>query len=125
MRKPYAVIISIILSAVFSFALLYSTIELPNLLNNLLEEAIPHYGISEAEKAEQFVNSIKPLGYFCLIIALLLIILGLIVKRHGLSFLGSFILLLPTFSYFASVMFFLAGIGILRIVWLPFLELFP
>lgn len=34
-------------------------------------------------------------------------------------------LYLPTFSYFALAMFFLAGIGIIRILWLPIIELFP
>ncbi|MEM2247484.1 MAG: DUF1295 domain-containing protein [Thermoproteota archaeon] len=125
MRKSQAMIISIILSAIFSYALLYSTVELPHVLNNLLGEAIPHYGVGEIEEAESFVNSLRPLGYFCLTMIIILIILGFVFKKYKISFLGSFILFLPTFSYFASVMFFLAGVGILRIIWLPFLELFP
>jgi len=125
MRKLQVTAFSIIVSAVFSYALLYSTLELPNVLNKLLEGVIPHYGISEIEEAERFVNSVRPLGYFCLITIIFLIIIGFALKKYKLSFLGSFTLLLPTFSYFASVMFFLAGVGILRLIWLPFLELFP
>ncbi|MBO3839564.1 MAG: hypothetical protein QXN75_04215 [Thermoproteota archaeon] len=125
MRKAQTMIISIVLSAVFSYALLYSTLELPHILNKLLEEVIPHYGIGEMEEAERFVNSLRPLGYLCLVTIILLIVLGFTLKKYKISFLGSFILLLPTFSYFASVMFFLAGVGILRIIWLPFLEFFP
>lgn len=113
------------LSALFSYALLYSTIKLPHVLNRLLEEVIPHYGISEVEEAERFVNSLSPWGYLCLATTVFLIILGFALKKYKISFLGSFILFLPTFSYFASVMFFLAGVGILRVIWLPFLELFP
>ncbi len=125
MNRLQATIISIILSTVFSYALLYSTLELPILLNELLREVTPHYGIGGIEEAEQFVDSVRPLGYLCLATVVLLIILGFILKKHKLSVLGSLTLLLPTFSYFASVMFFLAGIGILRIIWLPFIEFSP
>ena len=125
MSRLKATIISIILSVVFSYALLYSTLELPRLLNELLREVTPHYGIGEIKEAEQFVESVRPLGYLCLAIVVLLMILGFVLKKHKLSVLGSLTLLLPTFSYFASVMFFLAGIGILRIIWLPFIEFSP
>ncbi|MEM1557438.1 MAG: DUF1295 domain-containing protein [Thermoproteota archaeon] len=125
MRKAQAMIISIVLSAVFSYALLYSTLELPHILNKLLEEVVPHYGIGEMEEAGRFVNSLRPFGYLCLVTIMLLIILGFALEKYKISLLGSFVLLLPTFSYFASVMFFLAGVGVLRIIWLPFLEFFP
>jgi len=125
MRKTRAILCSTILSAVFSCALLYSTLELPVLLNRLMMEFTPHYGAGELEEAEKFVDTVRPLGYACLGATLLMIILGFILGRLKLSFLGSASLLLPTFSYYASVMFFLAGIGFLRILWLPFIELSP
>jgi len=125
MRKTRAILFSTVLSAVFSFALLYSALELPLMLNRLLMEVTPHYGAGEWEEAEQFVGSIRILGYVCLGVTATLIVLGFILKKYKLSFLGSVSLLLPTFSYFASVMFFLAGIGVLRVVWLPFIELSP
>ncbi|MCX8183016.1 MAG: hypothetical protein N3F08_01145 [Crenarchaeota archaeon] len=125
MRKTRSVLLSIILSAVFSYALLYSTLELPVFLNGLMMEATPHYGAGEWKEAEQFVDSVRPLGYLCLGATLTLIILGFAIGKYKLSFLGSASLLLPTFSYFASVMFFLSGIGFLRIMWLPFIEISP
>lgn len=125
LRKTRAALLSIILSAVFSYALLYSTLELPIFLNGLLMEATPHYGAGEWKEAEQFVDSVRPLGYLCLGATLTLIILGFALGRYKLSFLGSASLILPTFSYFASAMFFLSGIGFLRIMWLPFIELSP
>lgn len=124
MRRSWALAYSIILSAVFSSALLYSTLELPGILNRLMLELFPDYGFAR-EEAEQLVNSVRPLSYFCLAVTIALIILGFASKKNKLSFLGSLTLFLPTFSYFAFTMFFLAGIGILRIIWLPFIELFP
>ncbi|MEM3465750.1 MAG: hypothetical protein QW566_04675 [Candidatus Jordarchaeales archaeon] len=125
MRKTRAILFSIILSAVFSYALLYSTLELPIFLNGLMMEATPHYGAGEWKEAEQFVDSVRPLGYLCLGATLILIILGFTLGRYKLSLLGSASLILPTFSYFASAMFFLSGIGFLRIIWLPVIELSP
>jgi protein-S-isoprenylcysteine O-methyltransferase Ste14 len=125
MHRSRAILCSIVLSAVFSYALLYSTLELPVVLNRLLMEATPHYGAGEWEEAEQFVNSVRPIGYLCLGATIILIMLGFMLKKYKLSFLGSISLLLPTFSYFASVMFFLTGIGVLRLMWLPFIELSP
>ncbi|MEM3648959.1 MAG: hypothetical protein QW506_07330, partial [Thermoproteota archaeon] len=119
MRKTRAAFCSIILSAVFTYALLYSTLELPVLLNRLMMEVTPHYGAGEWKEAEKFVDTIRPLGYLCLGATVILIILGFTLRKYKLSLLGSISLLLPTFSYYASVMFFLSGIGFLRIVWLP------
>lgn len=125
MRKTRATLLSIILSAVFSYGLLYSTLELPVFLNGLLMEATPHYGAGEWKEAEQFVETVRPVGYLCLGATIILIILGFTLGRYKLSFLGSVSLILPTFSYFASAMFFLTGIGFLRIIWLPVIELSP
>lgn len=123
-RKSLALLTSISFSMVFTSALLYSTLELPNMLNRFLVQVFPDYGIGW-EAAEEFVNSVRPLSYVCLGFTLTLMIIGFVFKRGKLAFLSSVVLYLPTFSYFASTMFFLAGIGILRILWLPLIELAP
>ena len=48
-----------------------------------------------------------------------LIVAGFVTERRGLSSLGAIAFFLPTFGYFAVYMFFLAGLGILRALWLP------
>lgn len=112
------------LSAIFIIALLYSTIILPHRLHRLLIRWIPDYGLHWVE-AEAAIEALRPLGYLCFILFLLLIILGFLLRRFRLSALGSLGLYLPTFSYFASTMFFLAGLCVLRVVWLPLMELVP
>ncbi|MEM3406627.1 MAG: hypothetical protein QW806_01655 [Nitrososphaerota archaeon] len=123
-NKNSLILLSLMLSAIFSIALLYSTIELPHILNKFLIDIFPDYGF-QWDEAEKFINSIRPISYICFIATISLIITGLVLKKSQLSFLGSFILYLPTFSYFASVMFFLTGIGIIRFFWLPIIEIFP
>ncbi len=122
--KKNLILYSIILSAIFAITILYSTLQLPILVNEFLREQFIDYGLNWQD-AEKFIETIKPIGYFGLIITLSLIVLGFVSKNRKISFLGSLALYLPTFSYFASTMFFLAGIGILRILWLPIIELSP
>jgi hypothetical protein len=124
MNTKSLILLSMVFSAIFTIALLYSTIELPHILNKFLVDIFPDYGFQWNE-AEKFINSIRPISYACFIATISLIIFGFILKKSRLSFLGSFVLYLPTFSYFASIMFFLTGIGIIRILWLPIIELFP
>ena len=113
-----------VLSALFVGALLYSTLILPHRLHRLLLGWIPDYGLNWVE-AEAAIEALRPFGYLCFILFLLLIILGFLLRWFRLSALGSIALYLPTFSYFASTMFFLAGLCVLRVVWLPLMELIP
>jgi protein-S-isoprenylcysteine O-methyltransferase Ste14 len=64
----------------------------------------------------------RPIGYTCLALVIALIIVGFKTGKKCLSSLGSFAFFLPSFGYFAASMFFLAGIGILRVLWLPFFD---
>ena len=67
----------------------------------------------------------RPIGYACLSVVIALILLGFVTERRRLSSLGSFAFFLPAFGYFAASMFFLTGIGILRVMWLPFWDSSP
>jgi len=124
MKDRRLIAFSTALSAIFTIGILYSTIQLPVMVNELLRETFVDYGLNWSD-AEKFIDSIRPLGYLSLTIIIALIILGFVLRKRRFSFLGSLTLYLPTFSYFASTMFFLAGIGILRILWLPVIELSP
>lgn len=110
------------LSALFVGALLYATLILPQRLHRILLRWIPDYGLNWIE-AEATIEALRPLGYLCFIIFLLLILSGFLLNRFRLSAFGSLGLYLPAFGHFASTMFFLAGLGVLRVVWLPLMEL--
>jgi len=113
-----------VLAIVFTVALTFVTVEAPIVLNRILADYlnIPDYNPAiQPELIEEFMNShyVRPIGYGCLAVLLILIIAGFATKRTGLSALGSIAFFLPTFGYFAAHMFFLSGIGMLRVVWLP------
>jgi len=117
-------IVAIVLSILLSITLFYLTLEIPRILNEILRNYYPDI-YWDSELRIRIINALRPYGYLTLVITFVLIILGFIIKRSYLSILGSVAIYLPIFGYFAFSMFFLTGIGVLRILWLPFIELSP
>jgi len=118
------------LAVVFTIGLTFASIELPSLLSSLLYRTIPHpAGDSHADdlsvfRTELYIQHyhIRLIGYISLALVIMLIAAGFITKRSGLASAGAFVFLLPIFAQFAGVMFFLAGLGILNLIWLPILD---
>jgi len=124
-RRDYLkIIFALILSSLFTIALFYLTLELPHLLDKILHNYYPDL-FWQFKLKEEMLNNIRPIGYATLIIVIILIALGFILRKSYLSAIGSVTLYLPVFGYFAFAMFFLAGIGILRVLWLPLIEYSP
>jgi len=114
-----------LLAFVFTVALTFATIEIPKMLVSLFIRAgwIPDVNPGmHPEIVEEFMKIARPIGFACLAAVIVLVIAGFVTKRMKLSSLGALIFFLPTFGYFAGSMFFLAGLGILRIAWIPFWE---
>lgn len=116
-----ALSISILLSVLFAVALLYATLEIPMVTHKLLLEFFPDYWWPPSG----VIESLRPFGYISFAITLILMITGFVTKWLKLATLGSIVMFLPTFGYFASTMLFLAGIGVLRALWFPLLDLSP
>jgi protein-S-isoprenylcysteine O-methyltransferase Ste14 len=118
-------------AVVFSVALTFGSVELPLLLNRGLEAAFgsklfpqgiwsgPNESPSELYIQNHFL---RPIGYACLAGVLALIVLGLVAERGRLAFAGALLFFLPVFGHFAIQMFFLAGLGFLRLIWMPILD---
>jgi len=116
-----------LLAIVFTVALTFATIELPSVLNRIVDAAlgIPHFHTAiEPDLIEQFMrsNHIRAIGYASLAVVGLLIVAGFVVEKRDISSLGAIVLFLPTFGHFVSYMFFLTGLGVLRVLWLPVWE---
>jgi protein-S-isoprenylcysteine O-methyltransferase Ste14 len=119
-----------ILALIFSFALMFAFVKLPGLIDSLLQKNVGFPGFDQgsdkfnAYKSELFIDSLylRWIGYASLLITFGLIVLGFVLKKSGWAFAGAFALFLPTFGQFALSMFFLAGLGILRVGWLPFMD---
>ena len=120
-----------IVAVAFALGLTFASVELPLLLNRGLElvfgDALFPHGIwsgPSETSSEVYIQRhfLRPIGYACLIIVLVLIVLGLVAERRRLAFLGALLFFLPVFGHFAIQMFFLAGLGLLRLIWLPMLD---
>jgi protein-S-isoprenylcysteine O-methyltransferase Ste14 len=124
-RKSSTFFFLTLLAVIFTVALTFATLELPRILAIIFFELgwIPDVNVFwEPEVVEAIMKTVRPVGYLCLAIIIILIIAGIITKNSRLSSLGAFLVFLPTFGYFAGSMFFLAGLGILRVAWIPFWE---
>ena len=120
-----------LLALVFSIGLTFASVELPGLLHGALAGALPsNEGDSHADDAallrtELFMQHyhLRAVGYVCFGLMVLLIVLGFVIGKRGPVFAGALLLFLPVFAQFATVMFFLAGLGVLNLVWLPVLDI--
>jgi len=112
------------LACVVTVALVYATLEVPRWLVRVARDwvDIPDYHPAiEPEAIVAFLDSslIRPIGYACLAVVLALVVAGLLTRRSRLASAGAVLLFLPTVGAFAGYMFFLAGLGVLRALWLP------
>jgi protein-S-isoprenylcysteine O-methyltransferase Ste14 len=113
-----------LLAIVFTIGLTCASFELPLILNELL-----HYSfdfpddnpVLNPELLETFIlsNHLHLIGYGALILLLVLVIVGLFAEKRGLATTGAIGFFLPVFGHFCMSMFFLAGLGLLRIIWMP------
>lgn len=108
------------LSILLTVALSYATLGIPTVTHQFLLGIFPNYWWPSRDR-----RSLEALRLISFIVTLGLIVVGFLAQRLKLSTLGSIILYLPTFGYFAFTMFFLAGIGVLRLLWLPLLDFSP
>ncbi len=121
----------VLLAAVFTIGLTFATVELPYLIDGFLQDAVTTPGLdSHADemsvlKTELFISHFKLrlIGYSCFAVMVLLVIAGFATRKIGLATLGAVAFMLPVFAQFAGVMFFLAGLGLLNVLWLPVLDI--
>ncbi|MEZ5198169.1 MAG: HEAT repeat domain-containing protein [Bacteroidales bacterium] len=124
-------ILLFLLAIVFSIALMFAFIEIPLWLDALLGKHIGFTGFdhgsneTEGFKAKVYIDALylRWIGYLCLGLVLIFIILGFTTKKTGWAWAGAFTLFLPVFGQFALSMFFLSGLGILRTAWFPFMDI--
>ncbi|MBN2071598.1 MAG: HEAT repeat domain-containing protein [Candidatus Krumholzibacteriota bacterium] len=119
------------LAVVFTVGLTFATVELPYRIDHIIQGRVTTPGFdSHADEAsrlqtELFIDhyNLRETGYFFFALMVILLITGFATRRTALAAAGAFTFMLPVFAQFAGVMFFLAGLGILNILWLPLLDI--
>lgn len=119
-------IVALVLSILFTIGFFYLAITLPLLLHDLLLPIIPDPWVSGSNSVyDSIVADLIPLGSLIFLLSIILVILGVVIKRFKLSFLGSLTLYLPIFANFCFTMYTFAGIGIIRLLWYPIQQISP
>lgn len=118
----------IALAIVYAFGMTFVTIEIERFIERTITPQIrSNINITAMERAiftdyGAFMQShhIRIIGYACLGLVILLTVIGLLTKKRGLASLGSAASVLSIYGYFVIHMSFLAGLGALAGLWLPF-----
>ncbi|NIQ05137.1 MAG: DUF1295 domain-containing protein [Candidatus Korarchaeota archaeon] len=113
--------VSIFLAGLFTIVMVYATVVIPMKLHAQISSVIT------GEKITFLTSSglLWRIGMVSLCLLVALVVAGFVLEKTRLSSLGSVLLYLPTFSYFALVMWWLYGIGFLRVLWLPIADILP
>ena len=116
------------LALVFSIGLMFAFIEIPQLIDKFLQSNIgtpqsdPGYNNAKIELFYE-VFKFRWIGFICLGLIFLMIILGFVTKKNGFIWVGGIALFLPVFATFAYSMFYLAGLGLLNVIFFPLQEI--
>jgi len=120
-KSLWNLLILTVLAIVFTVAFTFATLEVPRIVSRALPVFFPDYNPAfEFELVEELVARLRPLAYAFIAAMIALAVAGFKTGKARLSSLGSLAMFLPTFGYYVTSMFFLTGIGILRILWIPF-----
>ena len=119
-----------LLAIIFTIGLTFASIELPRLLDTFLAKNVETPDVATGlnalsdYKTELYLrySHLRLVGYICLAVIVIMIVVGFITGKSGWTSAGALFLFLPVFGHFAATMFFLGGLGFLRLLWLPFLD---
>jgi protein-S-isoprenylcysteine O-methyltransferase Ste14 len=107
----------------FSLALVYVSLEVIRIVNSWMLGFVPDCVLlSDFPRCQELESGLRIFGYAGLAAIVVVVGVGFLLNKTKLSLLGSLALYLPTIGYFAFTMFFLAGVGVLRLLWLPFID---
>jgi protein-S-isoprenylcysteine O-methyltransferase Ste14 len=115
-------------AVIFTIALTFASVELPRLVSNVLLDRLDTPGFDATDHPDETdaflaAGHLRPIGIACLVLTVGLIVAGLVAERRGLAAFGAVLFFLPIFGHFAASMFFLAGLAMLRVLWLPILDI--
>jgi len=119
-----------LLALVFTVGLTFTAVELPKLADSYLSKMVNSPRVATGQDSENEYKSelyikeynLRLIGYVSLGVIILLIIVGFILNKKGLTSSAAILLFLPVFGQFAATMFFLGGLAFLRLLWFPFLD---
>lgn len=130
-KKRANIFFLMLMALVFTIGLTFVSVEIPKVIDKLVSQKADFLDVATGQdelteyKTELFLSHyhIRTIGYLCLALLLILIIVGFALEKHRLASTGAIFLFLPVFGHFAATMFFLGGLAFLRFLWLPLLDI--
>jgi HEAT repeat protein/protein-S-isoprenylcysteine O-methyltransferase Ste14 len=127
---PKHFVILAVIAVIFTIGLTFASVELPRLLDAFVAKTIDTPDVATGSDASSDYRTelylrhfhLRWVGYGCLALIVILIVVGFVSEKTGWTSAGALLLFLPVFGHFAATMFFLGGLGFLRLLWLPFLD---
>ncbi len=128
-RQRHTVFLAL-LAVVFTVALTYASLVLPRIASTIMFNVLGPPGDTidySTGMSEEFLSSyhIRMIGAFSLSLIVVLVGVGLFTERRRWAAAGAVAVFLPVFGHFALDMSMLAGLGLLRVAWLPIIDHYP
>jgi len=125
---PSIVLTLLALAIVYTMGLTFVTIEVERLIEHTITPLIRRSdsvaSLSQAIQSDideaMRAGHVKLIGYGSLALVVVLTLVGLMTEKGRLASVSGFAAFLPTFGYFVIHMSFLAGLQVLKALWLPF-----
>lgn len=120
-----------LLAIAFTIGLTFVSVELPRVVDSFLNQNFDSLDVATGSGAESEYKTslyfkhyhLRLIGYGCLGLILILIIIGFVTEKSGFASAGAIFFFLPAFGHFALTMFFLGGLGFMRLIWIPLLDI--
>jgi len=130
MKVQGSSILLTVLAVVIAIALTWTFVALPYWVSGALYDSFQEdtardlYQGPHDEQSQPYIRTfhLRAIGYVSLAVVVVLIVVGFLAEKRGLAVVGGLALFLPVLSHFAFSMFFLAGLGLLRVLWFPVLD---
>ena len=119
-----------LLAIIIAIALTWTFIVLPYWVSGAIyafsqsETADGLYHGPQDEESQPYIDTyhLRTIGFVSLGLVFGMIVVGILAERRGLAIAGGVAFFLPVLGHFALSMFFLAGLGLLRTIWMPLLD---
>ena len=128
--KHWHTVFLALLAVAFTVALTYASLALPQIASTAVLDVLGPAGETidySTGLSEEFLSSyhIRMIGALSLLSIVILVGVGLFTERRRWAAAGAVAVFLPVFGHFALDMSMLAGLGLLRVVWLPIIDHYP
>ena len=113
------------IAILFAMGLTWAAMDLPRVINSALQAGLhsPDFQPGGMPPGQShWLTPVRVAGYASMTLVTLAMVAGLVLEKRRLAAAGALAFFLPVFGHYAVGMLFLAGLGVLRVEWLPLVD---